>query len=101
MAGTIDRHGLVHLLVGVANMPALFKIEADRGPFKAGDRVLVEPGTWTAGKWVLVKHADGTHRLHMCELRKGLELLVGHEAVIYDEAAHEILGVAVDRVERL
>lgn len=101
VAGTVDAHGIVKLLGGVPTMPAVFVIDGDRGPFKKGDRVLLEDGGWTAGAWVMVAHPDGLHRLHRCEDRNGLRLLVSAEAVIYDEKAHVIVGVATDRVERL
>lgn len=93
MAGTIDAHGQVRLLGGVPKMPAVFLVD--------GDRVLIEPGGWTEGKWVLVKHPDGARRMHRCEERHGLRFLVGAEAVLYDESVHLIEGVATDRVERL
>ena len=68
---------------------------------EAGDVRTVDAGGWTEGKWVLVRHPDGQHRMHQCERRNGLELLVGAESVIFDPAVHVVIGIAVDRLERL
>lgn len=101
LAGNIDSFGLVTLFGGAPTMPAIFTIDGDRGPFKRGDRVLLEPGEWTPGKWAMVRHADGAHRLHRCEERNGLRLLAGTELIVYDETTHEIVGLVEARVERM
>jgi hypothetical protein len=52
-------------------------------------------------KIVIVEHGPGDWRAHRCESRHGLRFLVSGDAVLYDEARHKVLGVAVERRERL
>lgn len=100
LIGTLSAPGRVQTFAGSVTMPGAFQVETGFGPFKAGDRVLVEAGAFTVGKWALVD--DGIElRMMRCEERHGVSFLVGREAVAYEPELHKILGIAAERTERL
>jgi transcriptional regulator with XRE-family HTH domain len=92
--------GMVRFLGKDFSMPAVFQVDGAMGPFSPGDRVVIEKGEWDTGRWVVVRHPGGDVRVHLCEMRGGLRLLVGTEAFVFDEAAHEIVGVITDHIIR-
>lgn len=100
-AGTVRAFGVVVPFGGIPTMPALFDVSDSLGPFRPGDRILIEPGVFTPDRWALVSHPDGVHRLVRCEERGGLQLLVGAETVLFDEGRHRILGLVESRIERV
>lgn len=100
-AGTVHAFGVVVPFGGIPPMPSIFDVREPLGPFRPGDRILVEPGGFTPERWALVSHPDGIHRVVKCEERNGLQLLVGAETVLFDESRHTVLGLVESRIERL
>ena len=100
LIGTLT-NGKLNLYAGVATMPGVFLVETGMGPFQVGDRVLVEAGPFTPGKWVLVSHPDQELRVHRCETRDGLRLLTTAESIVYNPEIHTVVGVCKSRTEAL
>lgn len=100
LVGSVSHGGKVTFLGGGYSMPAAFQVDASIGPFAPGDRVIVEPGSWEHDKWVLVRHVGGDVRLHRCELRGDLRLLVMAESIVFEESQHVIAGVVTGQLIR-
>lgn len=98
--GTLT-NGKLNLYAGSVTMPGVFLVETGVGPFAVGDRVLVGPGDFTPGKWVIVEHPGGELRPHRCETREGLRLLTTAESVVYNPEIHKVVGVCKSRTVAL
>lgn len=101
LVGMISAHGYVRVFTGEVAMPGVFEVDEAWGPFKRGDRVLFEPGGYAEGRYILVRHPDGSQRVHQCVTRNGQRLLVTTESIMFDASAHKVVGVAQSRTEKL
>lgn len=98
VVGTIDAQGELHTEV-IVSFPALFEVVQGFGPFRAGDRVLIQPfDRWEAGRFLVVE-SSGRQRLCQAVDHEGLRALLTSEGdtLIYQANRHVIVGRATER----
>lgn len=98
VVGTIGAQGELHTEV-VVSFPAIFEVAEGFGPFRVGDRVLIQPADrWEVGKYLVVE-ASGRQRLCQAVDHEGLRALLTSEGdtLIFQPARHVIVGKATER----
>lgn len=98
VVGTIGAQGELHTEV-VVSFPALFEVAEGFGPFRAGDRVLIQPADrWEVGKYLVIE-ANGRQRLCQAVEHEGLRALLTSEGdtLVFQPARHTIVGKATER----
>lgn len=102
VVGTIDGTGELSHQGDDVSFPAQYEIagmDGTFGPFRAGDRVLIQPHTeWTLGRFLVVA-IGSRHRLCQAVERGGTRglLLPEGDVVIYEAERHVIVGMATSR----